>query len=96
MAATGGESRIPLDAETARCVAAQGFTLDAVLPAEQRKAAGEAINCTFEDPVNAQAYNVYLIGGTAVLGNNFIAAGSTDDVYDGTGGNLVEYNTNPI
>ena len=35
-AATGGESRIPLDAETARCVAAQGFTLDAVLPAEQR------------------------------------------------------------
>ena len=35
-AATGGESRIPLDAETARCIAAQGFTLDAVLPAEQR------------------------------------------------------------
>ena len=35
-AATGGESRIPLDAETGRCVAAQGVTLDAVLPAEQR------------------------------------------------------------
>ena len=35
-AATGGESRIPLDAESGRCIAAQGFTLDAVLPAGQR------------------------------------------------------------
>lgn len=31
-AATGGESRIPDDAETARCVTAAGHTLDAVLP----------------------------------------------------------------
>ena len=31
-AATGGESRIPLDEETERCVARQGFALDDVLP----------------------------------------------------------------
>ncbi|MCA9599381.1 MAG: N-acetylglutaminylglutamine synthetase [Myxococcales bacterium] len=31
-AATGGESRIPLDAETERCVAAAGYDLDSVLP----------------------------------------------------------------
>ncbi len=33
-AATGGESRIPLDAETARCIALEGYKLDDVLPAE--------------------------------------------------------------
>jgi GNAT-family acetyltransferase (TIGR03103 family) len=32
-AATQGESRIPLDAETERCVAAAGYTMDSVLPA---------------------------------------------------------------
>ena len=31
-AATGGESRIPLDQETRRCVAAAGYSLDAILP----------------------------------------------------------------
>ncbi len=31
-AATGGESRIPLDDETERCVARQGYSLDSVLP----------------------------------------------------------------
>lgn len=31
-AATGGESRIPIDRETERCVAEAGFTLDDVLP----------------------------------------------------------------
>jgi GNAT-family acetyltransferase (TIGR03103 family) len=31
-AATGGESKIPLDAETERCVAKAGFSLDAVPP----------------------------------------------------------------
>ncbi len=31
-AATGGESRIPLDAETRRCLADQGYRLDDVLP----------------------------------------------------------------
>jgi GNAT-family acetyltransferase (TIGR03103 family) len=37
-AATGGESKIPLDAETERCVAKAGYTLDDVLPS------GEEIN----------------------------------------------------
>lgn len=32
-AATGGESRIPLDAETERCVRSAGYDLDGVLPA---------------------------------------------------------------
>jgi GNAT-family acetyltransferase (TIGR03103 family) len=32
-AATGGESRVPLDAETERCVRAAGHALDTVLPA---------------------------------------------------------------
>jgi GNAT-family acetyltransferase (TIGR03103 family) len=31
-AATGGESRIPLDQETRRCVAAAGYSMDAILP----------------------------------------------------------------
>ena len=35
-AATGGESRIPLDAETERCVRNNGWTLDGVLPAGKR------------------------------------------------------------
>jgi GNAT-family acetyltransferase (TIGR03103 family) len=35
-AATGGEARIPLDAETARCVAAQGYALDSVLAPDCR------------------------------------------------------------
>lgn len=35
-AATGGESRIPLDAETERCVAEAGYALDDVLPADIR------------------------------------------------------------
>ncbi|WP_235818262.1 N-acetylglutaminylglutamine synthetase [Halopseudomonas bauzanensis] len=34
-ASTDGESRIPLDDETCRTVAAAGFTLDSVLPADQ-------------------------------------------------------------
>lgn len=32
LAATGGESRVPLDRETKRCVAAEGFALDTILP----------------------------------------------------------------
>ncbi|GMG83560.1 N-acetylglutaminylglutamine synthetase [Paralimibaculum aggregatum] len=34
-AATGGESRIPLDAETERCIAAAGYGMDSVLEAGQ-------------------------------------------------------------
>ena len=35
MAATGGESRVPMDAETRRCMAAEGFSLDEVLPLDR-------------------------------------------------------------
>ena len=34
-AATGGESRIPLDAETERCVRASGYEMDDILPSEE-------------------------------------------------------------
>lgn len=34
-AATGGESRIPLDAETERCVRAAGYEMDSVLPGDK-------------------------------------------------------------
>ena len=43
-AATGGESRIPLDAETLRCVAAQGHALDSVLPPDCRLQVRKAAN----------------------------------------------------
>ncbi|WP_028575183.1 N-acetylglutaminylglutamine synthetase [Desulfonatronovibrio hydrogenovorans] len=35
-AATGGESKIPLDGETKRCVAQSGYDLESILPAEER------------------------------------------------------------
>ena len=35
MAATGGESQVPMDAETRRCIAAEGFALDDVLPLDR-------------------------------------------------------------
>lgn len=48
-AATGGESRIPIDAETKRCLAEQGLSLDAVLEDGRetvvRKAASTRQNC---------------------------------------------------
>jgi GNAT-family acetyltransferase (TIGR03103 family) len=43
-AATQGESRIPLDAETERCVRAAGHTLDTVLPAGQVLAVRKTAN----------------------------------------------------
>lgn len=43
-AATGGESRIPLDAETRRCLASQGFALGDVLPADQVLAVRKTAN----------------------------------------------------
>ena len=53
MAATGGESRIPLDAETERCVRSAGYAMDAVLPEGQvlqvRKAANLHTGGTIHD-----------------------------------------------
>ncbi len=52
-AATGGESKIPLDSETMRCVQAAGYTLDEVLPprtvVEVRKAANLHTGGTIHD-----------------------------------------------
>lgn len=52
-AATGGESRIPIDAETQRCVEASGYDLDAILPvgvtAVVRKAANLHTGGTIHD-----------------------------------------------
>lgn len=43
-AATGGESRIPVDDETKRCVTAAGYTLDDVLPVNKRLTVRKAAN----------------------------------------------------
>lgn len=43
-AATHGESRIPMDEETTRCVVAAGYTLDSVLPAGQVLAVRKTAN----------------------------------------------------
>jgi GNAT-family acetyltransferase (TIGR03103 family) len=43
-AATGGESRIPLDAETERCIATAGYHLDSVLPTDQVLAVRKTAN----------------------------------------------------
>jgi len=43
-AATGGESKIPLDEETRRTVEDAGFTFDSVLPADQRLAVRRTAN----------------------------------------------------
>lgn len=43
-AATGGESRIPVDAETERCLAAAGFTLDSVLAEGEEVVVRKAAN----------------------------------------------------
>jgi GNAT-family acetyltransferase (TIGR03103 family) len=43
-AATGGESRIPLDRETERCVASAGRSMDDVLPAGERLAVRRTAN----------------------------------------------------
>jgi len=43
-AATGGESKIPMDAETERCVAAAGYGLDSVLPAGESLAVRKTAN----------------------------------------------------
>ena len=60
-AATGGESRIPLDAETRRCVAAAGYAMDEVLPPGQtlnvRKTANLHTGGTIHD-VTAQLHPV--------------------------------------
>jgi GNAT-family acetyltransferase (TIGR03103 family) len=43
-AATGGESRIPLDDETVRCVAEAGYDMDSVLPTQEQLGVRKAAN----------------------------------------------------
>ena len=43
-AATGGESRIPLDDETLRCITEAGYELDSVLPRDERVVVRKAAN----------------------------------------------------
>ena len=43
-AATGGESRIPIDRETERCVSESGYTMDSVLPENERLAVRKTAN----------------------------------------------------
>ncbi|MFN4283718.1 MAG: N-acetylglutaminylglutamine synthetase [Alphaproteobacteria bacterium] len=43
-AATGGESRIPLDAETERCVRVAGYDMDSVLPVDEELAVRRTAN----------------------------------------------------
>ena len=43
-AATGGESRIPLDDETLRCITEAGYELDSVLPRDERVVVRERTN----------------------------------------------------
>ena len=43
-AATGGESRIPMDAETERCLSEAGFSYDSVLPSGKRLAVRRTAN----------------------------------------------------
>jgi GNAT-family acetyltransferase (TIGR03103 family) len=43
-AATGGESRIPMDAETERCITLAGYDYDSVLPAGQHLAVRKTAN----------------------------------------------------
>ncbi len=43
-AATGGESRIPVDAETERCVASSGYVLDSILPEGETLTVRKAAN----------------------------------------------------
>jgi GNAT-family acetyltransferase (TIGR03103 family) len=43
-AATGGESRIPLDDETRRCITEAGYELDSILPRDERVVVRKAAN----------------------------------------------------
>jgi D-alanine-D-alanine ligase-like ATP-grasp enzyme len=43
-AATGGESRIPLDTETERCLSGQGYSLDSILTTDQVLAVRKTAN----------------------------------------------------
>lgn len=69
--ATGGESKIPLDEETARCVAEAGYAMDDVLPAGRslrvRKAANLHTGGTIHD-VTAKLHPTLVEAATTAAG----------------------------
>ncbi|MGE0255044.1 MAG: N-acetylglutaminylglutamine synthetase [Alphaproteobacteria bacterium] len=91
-AASGGESTIPLDAETERCVAAAGFTLDDVLakdtPLEVRKTANLHTGGTIHDitdRISRHIVEAAIAGAKAlsipVVGFDFIVPSIAGDDY---------------
>lgn len=91
-AATSGESRIPIDDETQRCIAEAGYQLDDVLPAETvlqvRKAANLHTGGTIHDvtdqlhPVLKQAAVTAARSiGIPVVGLDFIVASAAEPDY---------------
>ena len=91
-AATAGESIIPLDAETERCVAAAGFTLDDILakdaPLDVRKTANLHTGGTIHDVtdrISRRIVDAAITGARAlaipVVGFDFIVPSITGDEY---------------
>jgi GNAT-family acetyltransferase (TIGR03103 family) len=91
-AATGGESRIPLDDETLRCIGAAGSSLDAVLPDGQvlgvRKTANLHTGGTIHDVTEtvhpdlaAAAVTAARVIGIPVVGIDFIVPSHTGSDY---------------
>lgn len=91
-AATAGESIIPLDAETERCVAAAGFTLDDILandaPLDVRKTANLHTGGTIHDVtdrISRRIVDAAIAGARAlaipVVGFDFIVPSITGDEY---------------
>jgi GNAT-family acetyltransferase (TIGR03103 family) len=91
-AATGGESRIPLDDETLRCVADAGFSLDDVLPEGQvltvRKTANLHTGGTIHDVTGevhpelaAAAVTAARVIDIPVVGIDFIVRSHTEPDY---------------
>jgi len=91
-AATGGESSIPMDAETERCVAAQGYALDDVLPHDTRITVRNTANLhtggTIHDvtgelhpELKAAAEEAARVLDIPVTGLDFIVPDPADDAY---------------
>jgi GNAT-family acetyltransferase (TIGR03103 family) len=91
-AATGGESQIPLDDETMRCIDKAGFTLDAVLPEGQvlavRKTANLHTGGTIHDVTDnvhpdlvAAAVTAARVIDIPVVGIDFLVPSHTEPAY---------------
>ena len=90
--ATGGESKIPLDEETRRCIAAQGHVLDDVLPHETRLTVRNTANlhtggtihdvtATLHPELRAAAEEAARVLDIPVTGLDFIVPDPEQDQY---------------